>query len=87
MEVIMANPLLEVFKSAGEYIVEGGTQPKFVGSRNQVDSLRRAMLASKMLYETLSSDNSTIDAVMVALNEKKEAARNFKNNFGIDWPF
>jgi len=83
----MPNPLLEVFSSVGEYILEGGKQPKFVGSPTQVDSLRRAMLASKLLYETLSSNNSTIDAVVVALDEKKSAAENFKKDFGMDWPF
>ena len=79
--------LNEILTSAGRYIVEGGSPPKFRGDSKKIVALKNAITASKKLYEALKNENNSLDTISEAVNSKKEAAEIFKKEFGIIWPF
>lgn len=79
--------LNEILATAGNYILEGGKIPAFKGDVKKVKALKEVIKASRKLYETLSNENNSIEMVNEALNNKKEAAVKFKEEFGVIWPF
>ena len=79
--------LAEIYSAAGRYILEGGKQPNLEGDLEQSRVIRRAMLASRRLYEALCNESSTIDAITAMMEEKKRAAQDFKRAFKQDWRY
>jgi hypothetical protein len=77
--------LVEIFQEASKYVLQGGHLPKFSGDKVQVEAVSRATKASRRLYEVLCDENSTLDAVATMLEEKIEAAENFKSVIGREW--
>jgi hypothetical protein len=79
--------LNEILTSAGRYIVEGGSPPKFRGDSKKIAALKNAIIASKNLYEALKNENNSLDTISEAVDFKKTAAEAFKKEFGIIWPY
>lgn len=77
--------LAEIFQEASRYILSGGRFPRLIGDERQVEAVRRATKASRRLYEALCEEGTTLDAVATMLEEKREAAENFRNIIGRDW--
>jgi hypothetical protein len=77
----------EIFRAAGEFVIEGGDLPRMSGDPQQVRAIRRAALASRRFYEALCNESSTLDTVSVMLEEKRAAAAEFERVIGTAWRF
>jgi hypothetical protein len=79
--------LAEIYRETSRYIIEGGRKPRISGDKLQVEAIVNVAQASRLLYETLCDENSTLDAVITMMETKKVAAESFKDILGRDWPF
>jgi hypothetical protein len=79
--------LAEIYRETSRYIIEGGRKPRISGDKLQVEAIMSAAQASRLFYEALCDENSTLDAVITMMEAKKVAAENFKAVLGRDWRF
>jgi hypothetical protein len=56
------------------------------GTKEEIDAIKEAMLASRQFQEELHKPNATVDSVMKKLNLKNSSAAKFEKVFGISWP-
>lgn len=81
------QPAKQLFEAkVAEVILGLEPDVEFRGTKAQVESLRRAISASRALYESLQSDAS-LDVVKRVLARKRAAATVFRREFGFHWPF
>jgi hypothetical protein len=76
----------ELFIESARYILgEIKKFPKLAGEQVQVEATRRAIEASRALYEALNDDRTTAPRAVELANEKRAAAENFRKVTGVDW--
>jgi len=76
----------KLFAASAAYILGLAPIQTIRGSSIQVEAYKKALSASKSLYEALEiSENSS--EVLTLINEKNERARDLYSKTGIQWPF
>lgn len=59
----------------------------FLGTREQLDALTRAMLMTHVFESEMKRDGATVESVMEALDRKHRAVQKFEKLFGKGtWP-
>lgn len=59
---------------------------KIRGSRDQIDTISNAIIASKAFQDELKRPGATAESVIEKLKIKQMSAQDFERKFGIDWP-
>lgn len=81
------NMLGKIFlASIGAWLVGRATNLKLRGTRQEVEAISNAMLASHRFQSELQRPGATVESVMQKLNLKHATARQFEEVLGIPWP-
>jgi len=81
------NKQRKLFESAAAaYILGVDTDLRLKGREEQVEATKKALSASKRLYEALRS-SKPLPIVRELIESKRDAAERFKLVFGFSWPF
>jgi hypothetical protein len=76
----------ELFIESAKYILgESKDIPSLSGDPAQVGATRRAIEASRALYEALNDQRTSVEAAIALVEAKKRAADNFRNVTGVEW--
>ena len=75
-----------LFKYSASHIVGHKTDVILEGCPTRMNIIRDVLHASRVLYEVLKASESSMDDVILALEKKQEAAKNFKDHFNHIWP-
>jgi hypothetical protein len=59
---------------------------KLKGDPEKMNAFAKIILAVKRFQEETKKPDATIDSIMQKLDEKNQAALDFKNICGFDWP-
>jgi hypothetical protein len=59
---------------------------KLSGDQKKIDILARVVQSSKNFQEEIKRPGATVDSVIRAMDMKNIDAKNFKSEFGADWP-
>lgn len=74
------------FASCAAWLVGKSTNLKIRGTKEEVDAVARAMLASKRFQDELNKPGATVDSVMQKLGLKHASAREFERILGVPFP-
>jgi len=77
----------DFFADCATYVMSEGKDFKINGNKKLAEATAQALSSSRVLYNTLCSENSSIVEVKTAILKKKKAAYQFKIATGICWPF
>lgn len=91
----MSEPLNELhlnlvgkmfFAAAAAWLVGKMTNVKLRGSKQEIDAVANAMLASKRFQQELNAPGATVQSVVDKLGLKHATAREFQAILGIPFP-
>lgn len=75
-----------LFASIGAWLVgKAVSNISLRGTREQVESVQRAMMASKKFHDELNKPDADLATVSDHLSEKHEAAAEFERVTGVPW--
>jgi hypothetical protein len=82
------NHLLQkiFFASLASWLSGRKLKVRLRGSRQEIDAVAAALLASKRFQEELSRPEASVASVMQKLKMKQLTAAQFEQVFGIPWP-
>lgn len=81
------NLLGKIFLAAiGAWLVGRMTNLKVRGTRQEIEAVANAMMASKRFQEELGKPGASVESVMHKLGLKHATARQFEQILGIPWP-
>ena len=69
------------------YITGNQKSVKIQGKNKEIVLFKKALNASKKLYESLQKENVRLEEIERLVAEKNEAAKAFVNETGHPWPF
>ena len=75
-----------IFSTLGSMLVGRDTSVKLRGSHLEIETVAKALDASKKFQEELSNPSATVKTVMERFDEKKANGKAFEKKFGIPWP-
>ncbi len=70
----------------GSWLVGKATNIKLRGTKEQIDSVAKALISSKKFQDELNSPGATVQSVMEKLKVKNMSAREFERMFNVPWP-
>lgn len=70
----------------GAWMVGKYVNTKIKGSRDEVQAVTNALLASKKFQEELRKPGATVQSVIDKLHVKQMSASEFQRVFGVPWP-
>ena len=74
------------FVALAGWLVGKATNMKLRGSRDEVEAVANAMMASRTFQDELARPGASIDSVMDHLGLKHASAQEFERILGIPWP-
>jgi len=75
-----------LFATLGSALIGRTVKTKIRGTKEEVDAIAKALIASRKLYVEFKSSNATVQTVIDKLNEKNDAAKEFESIFNMQWP-
>jgi hypothetical protein len=72
--------------SIGSWLVGKAVNTSIRGTVDEVESVKKAMIATKILHEELRRPGASVESVVSKMKDKNSAAQDFENLFGIPWP-
>lgn len=84
MEMSLASKIF--IASAIAWVTGRATNLKIKGTPSEVEVISGALNASRDLFMTIGNPDLTVEEVVVRLNAKSIAAKNFEMTFGVPWP-
>ncbi len=72
--------------AVGAWLVGRATNLKIRGTRDEIDAITSAMMASRRFQDELGRPGATVETVMEKLGLKHATARQFEEILGIEWP-
>ena len=73
--------------AVGAWLVGKYVNTKLMGSPEEIEAVKNAMISSRRFQDELKRPGATIQSVMNKLKVKDMNAKTFENTFGIRWPF
>lgn len=70
----------------GAWFVGKVVNTKIRGTKEQVNAVSQAMVASRRFQDELNSPGASVDSVVKKLNVKNMSASEFERVFGVKWP-
>ena len=68
------------------WLREGKQLFKFHGSNEEIQAMVNAFLSSKALHEEINKSSSTVQSVMLALENMRRDTKKFERMCGVKWP-
>lgn len=76
----------DLFSSVSAWLFEGrASDVNLRGSQQQLETVRRVMIASRQFHEELNRPNASLQSIAEKLEEKHSAAERFEASFGVRW--
>lgn len=75
-----------VLATMGAWLAGKLINMKFRGSRDEVDAVSNALLASKRFQDELQKPGASVDSVIDKLRVKQMSASEFERVLGVRWP-
>lgn len=72
--------------SIGAWLVGKVVNTSIRGTVDEVESVKRAMIATKILHEELRRPGASVESIVSKMKDKNSAAQDFENLFGFSWP-
>ena len=72
---------------AGAWLIGKSSNLKLRGTKQELDAVTEALLASKRFQNELGKPGATVESVMEKLDIKNMRADEFEQLLGIPWPF
>jgi len=72
--------------SVGAWLFGKLTNVKVRGTKEQVDAVANAMLASRKFQDELNRPGASVESVIQKLDLKNASAREFEARLGVKWP-
>jgi len=72
--------------SIGSWLVGKAVNTSIRGTVDEVESVKKAMIATKILHEELRRPGASVESIVSKMKDKNSAAQDFENLFGIPWP-
>lgn len=84
---LQMNLLGKIFFTAlGAWMVGKATNIKLRGTKEEINTIVEAMLASRRFQDELNRPGATIDSVIEKLGLKHASAREFERILQVPWP-
>jgi len=74
------------FASIGAWLVGRQTNLMIRGTREEIDAVANAMLASRRFQQELERPGASVDSVMEKLGLYHASQREFERVLGVKWP-
>lgn len=72
--------------SIGAWLVGKAVNTSIKGTVDEVESVKKAMIATKILHEELRRPGASVESIVSKMKDKNSAAKDFQDLFGIPWP-
>lgn len=74
------------FASLGAWLVGKLVNMNFRGTKDEVQTVASALMASRRFQDELNRPGATVESVFEKLRVKNMSASEFQRTFGIPWP-
>lgn len=75
-----------LFATCAAWVVGKHVNTKLRGTKEEIEAVANAMLASKRFQDELKRPGATVESVMDKLGLKHATAKEFERILGIPWP-